>query len=492
MIYDPIESTDKEQEQQSNTDGKNPLEHMPLELLPGPFKDMANAIVETARVPSSLAGCCTLGALSASIGSGLRVQSGPERYAHSNLYLLASAISGSGKSEAFRIALSPFFDAEKVQLRQWRETTLPCARAEMELVKSEIEILKKEVHKNKNSEDRKKMQDEMLAKQSDLIKIKEKLMEPYYSTEDATSQVLEVRLKNPSETIAMLSADAGSIVNNLLGRFNKLNRTDETIYLKAWSGDYTKVDRLSRNSVILEHPRMTALWLVQPDKIDTLIGEKSLSDGGLIPRLLFCHTNCRPTPMPELIEPIPQSVHQAYSSAINQLLAALHNAPAPYSIQPTKGAQKLFIEHYNLTALRMANGDLQDVTPFASRWTEQAWRISVCLHAGENLEYSGSRELTEATTEKAIQLTNWFAAHQLVILEDSRSKRREIRFKRLAEILAGNNGCISFRSLKGSNGIGEDEINELVKHFPDKLAIETKHAGPTGGRPSKLVRLIEK
>ena len=50
MIYDPIESTDKEQEQQSNTDGKNPLEHMPLELLPGPFKDMANAIVETARV----------------------------------------------------------------------------------------------------------------------------------------------------------------------------------------------------------------------------------------------------------------------------------------------------------------------------------------------------------------------------------------------------------------------------------------------------------
>jgi len=47
-------------------------------------------------------------------------------------------------------------------------------------------------------------------------------------------------------------------------------------------------------------------------------------------------------------------------------------------------------------------------------------------------------------------------------------------------------------SLKGSNGIGEDEINELVKHFPDKLAIETKHAGPTGGRPSKLVRLIEK
>jgi hypothetical protein len=140
----------------------------------------------------------------------------------------------------------------------------------------------------------------------------------------------------------------------------------------------------------------------------------------------------------------------------------------------------------------MANGDLQDVTPFASRWTEQAWRISVCLHAGENLEYSESRELTEATTEKAIQLTNWFAAHQLVILEESRSKRRETRIKRLAEILAGNNGCISFRSLKGSNGIKEDEIYELVKHFPDNLAIETKHAGPTGGRPSKLVRLIEK
>ena len=89
------------------------LENMPLELLPGPFAAMAKGIVETAMVPSSLAGCCVLGTMSASIGSGLRVRNAPDRYSCANLYILASAQSGSGKSESFKHAAAPFREIEQ-------------------------------------------------------------------------------------------------------------------------------------------------------------------------------------------------------------------------------------------------------------------------------------------------------------------------------------------------------------------------------------------
>jgi hypothetical protein len=65
------------------------------------------------------------------------------------------------------------------------------------------------------------------------------------------------------------------------GRYNKLNRTDEGIYLKAFTGDRCKVDRQSRESVLVESPCLAALWLTQPDKLESLLAERSLSDGDL-------------------------------------------------------------------------------------------------------------------------------------------------------------------------------------------------------------------
>lgn len=49
----------------------------PLHYLPPTARAMAEAIARTERTPESLAGCCALGLLSASIGAGLQVISGP-------------------------------------------------------------------------------------------------------------------------------------------------------------------------------------------------------------------------------------------------------------------------------------------------------------------------------------------------------------------------------------------------------------------------------
>src|SRR6266496_4101388 len=74
----------------------------PLRCLPPAGAEMAEAICATERTPESLAGCCVLGNLSASVGAGLQVRSGPNRVTRGNVFIVASGESGSGKSETYR------------------------------------------------------------------------------------------------------------------------------------------------------------------------------------------------------------------------------------------------------------------------------------------------------------------------------------------------------------------------------------------------------
>jgi hypothetical protein len=83
--------------------------------------------------------------------------------------------------------------------------------------------------------------------------------------------------------------------------------------------------------------------------------------------------------------------------------------------------------HYNAVVERR-RADLRDVTTFAARWTEQAWRIAVCLHAGLHGAHTHEQELELATAQCAIELADWFAAQQLEILSVGRDNaRRKIR-----------------------------------------------------------------
>lgn len=482
MIYNPNKPT----EEFDHEAASEPLNEMPLELLPKPFAEMSNSIVQSARVPPSLAGCCVLGALSSSIGAGLRVKSGPDRHSHSNLFIAASASSGSGKSEAFRHAFAPFFEAERNAIDHWRDEIFPKVWSDKQMLECEIEKLKREAKSKQSVFNKADIRSAIEDAQRQISELEVEMQEPAFHTEDTTSEGIVPLLKKSNEFLASLSADAGTIVNNLLGRYNKSNQTDESIYLRAWTGDMVKVDRINRPAVILDAPRMSALWLVQPDKIDTLLNERTFSDGGLIPRLLVCHTKAKPTPIPPEECCISQAIQTGYYEAINTLLRTFHKAVRPYTIKPSKQALKWMTEHYNSIAVRMAEGDLTDVDSFAARWTEQAWRISVCLHAGTHLGNADQFEVSEKTAINAICLVDWFCGKQLEIVKDLRTEKLEQRRNKIAELLKQNGGTISIRNLGLRNGFSAAEIERILEHYPSEFC---RQRIATGGRPSEIITL---
>jgi hypothetical protein len=454
----------------------------PLQHLPPAVRAMAEAIARTERTPETLAGGCVLGFLSASIGAGLRVTSGPNRVTRGNLYIMASAESGSGKSETFRHAAKPFFAYELEMIERWKAEVLPGLQAEADLLESEIGRLKKAAGKGKTGVEREEIRDELQAKKKALADVNAGLIAPRVYCEDVTSEKLAVMLAHNQEQLASLSSDAGNIVNILLGRYNKLDRTDEGIYLKAFSGDNCRVDRQGREPVLLQHPCLAALWLVQPDKLETLLAEKSLTDGGMIPRLLVCHTRATARPIVDGVEGIPAATVNAWALLVGKLIHAFRMVSEPFTIELTPEARQMMDAHYNqIVARRLA--DLRDVTTYAARWNEQAWRIAVCLHAGLHGEGAGGRILAADTAASAIALADWFAGEQLRILARGRHAARRAKRDEVLALLADNPKGITARDVHRARIVDSaDEARTLLAQMEADGELTGKNSKPeTGG-----------
>jgi hypothetical protein len=399
------------------TDGKP----FPLHCLPPAVASMARAIAATERTPESLAGCCVLAILSASIGAGLNVRSAPSRTTRANLFITASAESGSGKSETFRHAATPFIEFGQDAFNRWKTTELPSLEAERDILEAEIKKVKHAAGGASDAAERSGLKSDLEKKKAALAKVDAEMHPPMLYTEDVTTERLGVLLSMHRETLASLSADAGAVINNLLGRYSKLERTDESIYLKAFSGDPCRIDRQGRLPVELNSPCLTALWLVQPDKVETLLGERSLTEGGLIPRLLICHTNAEPRAIVGTVPAIPAAVYGAYRQTIRSLLNTYRLADEVRTVEVSPDASAVMIAHHNEIVERR-KGDLRDVTTFAARWNEQAWRLSACLHAGAHGSSAHERALSIETVRAAIELAEWFSTQQLEILGAGRRK----------------------------------------------------------------------
>ncbi len=457
------------------------VQPFPLERLPEAAADMARAICEVERTPASLAGVCTLGFISAAIGRGLHVQSGPDRFTRGNLYLVASAESGSGKSETFRHAARPFFDFERELVEAWRTSTLPGLQAERDILEAEIANLKKEAGKADGALERDGIKTRLETKKAGLLALEAMLHSPALSVEDVTTERLAGMLSQRGETLASLSADAGAIVNNLLGRYSKLERTDEGLYLKAFSGDFCKVDRQKGDPVLLLSPCLAALWLTQPDKVETLLGERSLTDGGLIPRLLICHTHCQPRPIIGDAQPIAAATVAAYRAMLRGLLESYRLEAEALTIQPSPEASKAMEAHFNgIVTRRLA--DLRDVTTYAARWNEQAWRIAVCLHAGRWGQEAHEQTLELDTAEDAIALADWFAAQQLEILSAGRHRgRRKIRDEVLALLADNPKGIRASDIYRARITRNADEAHTLLATMEAESELTGRDDKPEGG-----------
>lgn len=110
--------------------------------------------------------------------------------------------------------------------------------------------------------------------------------------------------------------------------------------------------------------------------IASMLGEDSLSASGFLPRVLLCHSHAAPQRIDGEPEAVSERVLAGWASLVTDLLATYHQPGASHILAPDPAARSCFVDYHN-SLVERRQVELRDVTGFAARWCENAWRMSL-------------------------------------------------------------------------------------------------------------------
>lgn len=457
----------------------------PVQCLPPAAQSYLHEICQLYGVVPELPGACMLGTLSMALGSAAELHTG-KHVVRGNLYVLGAAPSGGSKSTVFNRVVQPLMDYQKKVVKHWRENELPATNAKIKMLNHRQEALSKQSSKQTGNPD--SSLQELTVIEQQLQELQSGLEEPCLVVGEATREKLvEMMSHCRRETLATASAEARGCMNTLMGRYNKT--TDEDVFVAVWTGDFYKLSRIKRPSTTLDKPCLSLLWLVQPDLMEKFLAVDSMNESGLLARMLPFAVSAMVHAKFSEASLTTQPSGEEWSKLVTWVAgnANRRDQPAQMFCDP-KVVELMTDLDARLKERQRPGGDLGEVSIFAARWVEQAWRIMLVLHVA-NL-YSGVVEhVSIETARRAIKIADWFATQQMLLLTNRREIKRDERFDELTAILQRKqDNCCSLRDMRRRHRFQEDEVRKIVEDNPNILElIDLKPNGP--GRPSQCVRL---
>lgn len=389
----------------------------PIDVLPETLRHFVGECARVNSVPVELPAACVLAIVSASCGSRLRVKTIHGKVAPANIYVLGAAQSGSGKSEVFSLCFGPVKRWSQREAQRWEAEVLPRAKAEARLLAKAIKALE-----NSSDADERALS-EIAAKEARLAIVQAQLLPPTYHASDYTNAELVRILARMDGQLFSASPDAKNVVDMMLGRHNE-GKTDEEVYLKAFSLDPIDRHRVGDGAHSVPEPCIEGLWLTQPDKLERLLAERTVHESGLLPRILPFTVNCPPLRVSIETTGVDDSTSEQYEALITSLLRAFRMRPDGQVIDADRDARQALIDYHNETAKRR-EVELGDVTSFAARWGEYAWRLALVIHAARLGVDAAQYPLSFKDAQAGIALMRWFGNQQLEILQKGRTAKRK-------------------------------------------------------------------
>lgn len=454
----------------------------PIGLLPPAIQTLASECARVLSVPAALPAVCFLATVSAALGSRLRVRSISGKTSSANIMALIGAESGTGKSEVHRISMAPFHACHEREKKHWAMEVLPTARAEVKMLTAEI---KKCVEELRNpAANRPGIRALLTQKEKELADYEGQTKPPFYHASDVTTPELIKMLCRMEGQLFTTSPDAKAFVDMVLGKYNE-GGTDEEVYLKAFSLESIDRHRVGDGNHETPEACITGLWLTQPDKLERLLAKRELSEGGLIPRLLMMSFSCPPLRVSMAEQGIDAAAVSEYEKIIVELFDAFRLSQKVMAIESTQEAKEVLVAYHNATADRR-EVELRDVTSFAARWGEHAWRLSLVVHAARLGNDAADSPLSLDDAQAGITLAQWFAWQQLDALRQGRQSGKSERHKRVLALFTEDRKEIIARDVyraritpRDDTALAKALLEEMVEagllSFTDKPTAKIGH-----------------
>jgi hypothetical protein len=266
---------------------------------------------------------------------------------------------------------------------------------------------------------------------------------PLRRVTDATTEALAHLLQENEERLFFATAEGRKQIDIIGGLYRQPGRTDETLFLNAFSGDYTSVYRRGSKPLILKHPLLHVLLAVQPDKWENFRHHEALRDSGLFERILcveipyqarLIRIRSRETSVPEL----------EFQKNVKRLLGLRGRKMA---LLPDETVLRAYESYHNELAQKMGNeGQYRDIRSYVSRWAEITLRLAGCLQAWSLVSreetwkscFNGKEvfPLSQEAWERArAMMENFFLPYQLKSLEGVRAQLEERLVHKIRSLL---------------------------------------------------------
>ncbi len=421
----------------------------PMDALTGApwLSDYVAALAATFQVPVDMVAMLTVAVVAGAIQGRTVVTPKDGWLEPTGLYVVTAAEPGSNKSQVHSRIMRPIMAWES----RCNALSAPDRRvfaSTRKAIQARLEKLEKKAGGIDDTQERQRVIQEMatLRQELEATPTGDPLQMVY---DDATSEILE-RGMAANQGVAIIASPEGRIFDQMAG--GRDGHININIYLKGHSCDPLRVNRITRDSVLIDRPRLTTIMAVQPDVVSGLAARREFAGRGLLARMLFViptsNIGFRNIDPP----PVPGNVEHSYSQNIERLFEEVYErGGAEVRIRFTTEATDLFREFRVEVERRLAPdaNDLNGMAGWAAKLAGHTARIAASLHVAGCLDRWESTAITGATMERAVLIARFLVEHARVafglmnadpVLQDCRYLLRHL-VKRSHLDGAGNHSC---------------------------------------------------
>lgn len=397
-------------------------ESFPTEALPSWIRRWVVAEAEAIQVPVDLPALLALAVCALALMRKLEVTVHPGWDEPLNVYVVVALPPGEGKSPVFRHAMAAI---RKFEQEERQRAARDCADAEKRADKASerVKLLKKATARL-NTDGEKKDAEEELARAIAELDAIERPVIPRLTADDITAEALASLLMEQKGRIGIFSAEGGPF-ELMAGRYSD-GRSNFEVYLKAYSGDFLSVDRISRAGGIVRYPALTMALTVQPAVIAGLMAKEGFRGKGLLARFWYALPKSRVGNRKANPPFVPAHVRSEYEARVVDLMRFPSSFDpvgefAPRQIRIAADAlDVLYAFKAELEPRLGPEGDLHSLADWANKLTGSVVRLAGLLHIAECWSPdndSQSPSISRDVMERAIVIGRYLLAHAIAAFD---------------------------------------------------------------------------
>lgn len=411
--------------------GKFLMAKFPVDALPPAIGEYVAAQSESTQTPVDMAGSIALAMIATCMQGKYRIQGKADWTEPLNVYAVSIAAPSERKSAVLNAMAKPIYEFEG-NYNRGNEARMEENQMAKRVLEKKQRHLEELIAKGKAQEEEMKTIANQIASFVEVKPLK-------LFVDDITPEKMVSVLAENDGRVSLISSEGG-IFDTLAGAYAKTVNID--VFLKGYSGDVIRVDRVGRNSETIMDPVLTIFLMAQPNVIAAVLANRVFTGRGLTARFLYSMPESEVGRRKYRSETVDPQVYLRYEACIRNLLSDEYKS-RPELIMLSPEADVLLEEFAEELEPKLLK-EYAEISDWVGKLVGNTLRIAGllcragCYRANEFL--SGNPEplvVDEKTMKNAIRIGRYFLNHAQAVFsvlpEEAMCKKAEKILKMLKE-----------------------------------------------------------